>query len=80
MPEHPMPNGTRVRHISQEYPRAFSKGTGNIVAAKGPYSDGAYEYLVRTHDITLAPESDSPETVETWWASYATAPVNTTEQ
>ncbi|UNZ20584.1 hypothetical protein [Streptomyces sp. 891-h] len=71
---HPLPVGTRVRHIGQQW-HAACKGTATIREIEGPYSDGAYEYRVlATEDFSRRPSLDNPETRETWWASYSTIP------
>lgn len=79
MTDHPMTPGTRVRHYGQQWPHALHAGTGDIVAAKGPWPNGSYEYLVRTaEDSSRRTSGDNPETAETWWASHATIPVTPT--
>lgn len=43
----PLPIGTRVRHIGEQYPEA-RKGTGTIVKVVRYYAvDNTYEYLVQ---------------------------------
>lgn len=79
--QHPLPVGTRVRHIGQQWSHAIRVGTGNIIGSKGPYHDGAYEYLVRTtKDFSRRSSDDNPETSERWWASYATVPATAADQ
>lgn len=68
--DHPLPAGTRVRHVSQQWARA---ATATVRYVKGPYLDGAYEYLVTAgDDFSRRLSPTNPETRETWWASYAT--------
>lgn len=44
----PLPIGTRVRHIGEQYPEALREGTGNIVSVVRYYpTDKTYEYLVQ---------------------------------
>lgn len=64
----PLPVGSRVRHYGQQYPSAYTAGTGNIAAIKGPYRDGSWEYLIY-HDVngfTFGPS---------WWSSLCTYPI-----
>lgn len=72
--QHPLPVGTRVRHSSQPWPRAFRDGTGEIIEVKGPYHDRAYEYLIN-HDAGFAGTGEPDE--PSWWASYRTADIKT---
>lgn len=70
----PFPVGTLVRHSGQQW--ATRIPTGEIREVKGPYSDGAWEYLVRTgKDFSRRLGPDNLPARETWWASYATVPV-----
>lgn len=44
----PIPVGTRVRHIGEQYPEAYLHGTGTVVEVVRYYpQDRSYEYLVR---------------------------------
>lgn len=72
--QHPLPVGTRVRHSGQRWPRAFREGTGEIIDVKGPYRDGAYEYLIK-HDRGFS--GVGPPGEPSWWASYRTERVDT---
>lgn len=47
-PPAPLPTGTRVRHIGEQYPEALREGTGNVVSVVRYYpQDRTYEYLVQ---------------------------------
>jgi len=73
---HPLPVGTRVRHYGQQWPAA-RQGTATIIAVKGPYTDGTWEYQVRaTVDFSRRPGPDNPETRTAWWSSNATRPAS----
>ncbi|GHE09203.1 hypothetical protein [Streptomyces alanosinicus] len=75
---HPLPNGTRVTHINQEWARRLPGGTATILDRQGPWPDGSWEYLVRTTgDFSRQPSPDNPESRTTWWPSYATTPATT---
>ncbi|MER5816805.1 hypothetical protein [Streptomyces californicus] len=70
----PLPVGARVRHYGQQWPAART-GTATVLEAKGPCSDGTWEYRVlATQDFARRPGPDNPETRETWWNSTATTP------
>jgi hypothetical protein len=74
-PEDPMttpallPVGTRVRHIGEQYHRAFAVGTASVVG-HAPALDGSTEYLVE-RDAPLLPGMST----RTQWAAYATRKV-----
>ncbi|MCY0917038.1 hypothetical protein OS965_02455 [Streptomyces sp. H27-G5] len=75
---HPLPVGTRVTHINQQWANAHTtpEGTAVIVEARGPYNDGSYEYRVLAcHDFSRQPGPDNPLDRETWWSSLAVTPV-----
>lgn len=75
---HPLPAGTRVTHISQGWagPIRTPDGIAEIVAARGPYPDGAWEYeVLACRDFSRRPGPDNPMDRPTWWASYAVCPV-----
>lgn len=74
--QHPLPVGTRVRHSGQQWRSARRYGTGEIIEVKGPYHDGAYEYLIR-HDPGATPGWGSRP--NSWWASYRTVLINKEE-
>jgi hypothetical protein len=68
----PLAVGARVRHVGQQYPKAVWEGSGNIALIKGPYLDGAWEYLIY-HDAGFAGTGEPG--APSWWASYATVDV-----
>ena len=65
----PLPVGSRVRHYGQQYPTAYSNGTGNVAAIDGPCRDGSWEYLIY-HDVNGFTSGPS------WWSSLRTIPVS----
>lgn len=74
----PLPVGTRVVHISQEWAHSWNipNGTAEIVEVRGPYNDGSWEYRVlATQDFSRRPGPDNPMDRETWWSSLATRAV-----
>lgn len=62
----PLADGRRVRHAGEQYPDAYSRGTGTVVEHK-IMSGGHVEYRVR-RDRPILP--DMPR--ESWWAASAT--------
>lgn len=69
---HPLPRSTRVRHAGQKWARA---ATATVLASKGPYPGGSYEYLVRAGaDFSRRLGPDNPENRLTWWSSLVTIP------
>jgi hypothetical protein len=69
---HPLPVGTRVRHIAQEWART---STATITAVDGPFLGENYDYTVlATRFFADAPGPDNPETRITQWSSRATVP------
>lgn len=75
MTDRPLPVGTRVTHISQQWAtsRTAPEGTGKILEADGPYPDGSWEYRVlAARDFSRRPGPDNPLERETWWSSNAT--------
>ena len=67
---HPLPPGTRVRHVGQQWARRIS--TATVLDWTGPYADGSYEYRVRAGaDFSRRLGSDNPMTRETQWSSLA---------
>lgn len=75
---HPITYGTPVRHSSQQWARA---ATATIVGSDGPYTDGSYEYLVRTgKDFSRPLGPDNPPVRFTWWSGLATIVAERTER
>lgn len=69
MPKPPLPVGTRVWHINQQWARS---ATAEITAVMGPYNDGSYEYMVLAGENfarQLGP--DNPMTRVAQWSSFA---------
>lgn len=74
MPE-PLPVGTAVTHVSQQWAPRILGGTAVIREVKGPYYDGSFEYLVcACRDFSRRPAADNPMDRETWWSSLAVRP------
>ncbi|MEU9415203.1 hypothetical protein [Streptomyces sp. NPDC048272] len=74
MSDHPLPVGTRVTHVNQQWAnrRTAPEGTAKIVEARGPYNDGSYEYLVLAcRDFSRQPGPGNRMDRETWWSSLA---------
>lgn len=66
---HPLPPGTRIRHVGQEWART---ATATVLDWTGPYADGSYEYRVRARvDISCRTGPHNPETRETRWSSLS---------
>ncbi|MEU3742927.1 hypothetical protein AB0E78_38465 [Streptomyces sp. NPDC032198] len=80
MTTHPLPIGTRVWHINQEWARSLPDGTATVIDREGPWPDGAWEYEVRAaRDFSRSPGPDNPESRTTWWPSWAATPSPTKE-
>ncbi|MER5882686.1 hypothetical protein ABT160_02540 [Streptomyces sp. NPDC001941] len=72
MPDQPLPPGTRVRHVGQQWARA---ATATIRSVDGPYPDGSYEYEVTAgQDFSRRTGPDNPETRTTRWNSRTVRP------
>lgn len=70
--------GDRVHHAGQIFARTHPGGTAVVVEVKGPYNDGAYEYVVDAcESFANLPSDDNPMTHRTQWASYMTRPAFT---
>lgn len=70
--------GDRVHHAGQIWARTCPGGTAVVVEVKGPYNDGAYEYVVDAcEDFSRFPSDTNPMTRRTQWASYHTRPAYT---
>jgi hypothetical protein len=75
----PLPPGTRVKHRSQEWATygRCPRGTGEVLDVIGPFSDGTYDYRVRTgRDFSRPPGPDNPEDRETTWPGHAVSTVD----
>jgi len=71
----PLPVGTRVTHVNQQWATSIvaPEGTAEILEARGPYPDGSFEYLVLAcRDFSRRPGPDNRMDRETWWSSNAT--------
>ncbi|MFI6088484.1 hypothetical protein [Streptomyces sp. NPDC051218] len=80
MTTHPLPIGTRVSHINQQWAHSLPDGTATIVDRKGPWPDGAWEYQVlAARDFSRCPGPGNPESRTTWWPSWAATPSTTKE-
>lgn len=67
--------GDHVTHYGQKFARTHPGGTAIVVEVKGPYNDGAYEYVVdTTEQFASLPSDTNPMTHRTQWASYMTIP------
>lgn len=78
MTNHPLPAGTRVTHINQQWANHHTTpdGTAEILEARGPYPCGTWEYKVRRcRDFSRRPGPDNPMDAETWWTSPAVRPI-----
>lgn len=74
MADHPLPVGTHVTHVNQQWAtsRVAPEGTAEILEVRGPYHDGAFEYRVlAARDFSRQPGPGNPLDRETWWSSQA---------
>lgn len=72
---HPLPVGAKVFHVGQLWARTLIGGTAVVVEVKGPYRDGAYEYVLDAcQEFSRRPGPDNPMNQRSQWASYATRP------
>lgn len=75
MTNQPLPAGTHVTHINQQWAntRTTPDGTAEVLEARGPLNDDSYEYLVLAcRDFSRRPGPDNPMDRKTWWNSNAT--------
>ncbi|MEV6840273.1 hypothetical protein AB0N17_38245 [Streptomyces sp. NPDC051133] len=81
MTGHPLPIGTRVSHINQQWARSLPDGTATVIGREGPWPDGSWEYQVHAaRDFSRQPGPDNPESRTTGWPSWATTPSLTKEK
>lgn len=81
MTAHPLPIGTRVSHLNQQWARSLPGGTATVLDREGPWPDGSWEYQVRAaRDFSRQPGPDNPESRTTWWPSWVTTPSPTKEK
>lgn len=70
---HPLPPGTPVRHVAQEWAR---EATAEVVHADGPDADGHYEYtVVAGQDFSRRLGFDNVMDRVEGWSSRATIAV-----
>lgn len=70
--EHPVPAGTSVYHVNQEWARDLPGGTAVVVEAHGPGPDGTWVYeVLACMEFALRPSDTNPQLRPARWPGAA---------